>query len=228
MINVARARLCVGARCVNVTWECPFESAVNLSCRKTARIIDPRIPGGEALGKIISYSLRGDGTTGEFRGSITIACAVGLGNAISVSDGTGDYVDEDYVDDYQTFTGQVVALPTGDIGFSPPVLTAGGGGLAFPSRGDLVIRDEIVTIEGESEPIDVNPVTSIGLGGAVLIADLIETNARAITQQMANLQTWREIELLDVTNQANATSFAVATTPLVIPRQIDLTAEATA
>jgi hypothetical protein len=228
MIAVARARLCVGARCVNVTWECPFGSAVNLSCRKTARIIDDRIPGGEALGKIITYSLRGDGISGEFRGSITIACAVGLGNAISISDGTADYVDESYVDDYQTFSGQVIALPSGDIGYSPPLLTAGGGGLAFPNRGDLVIRDEIITISGD-DLAEVVPNTSrqASLGNAQLIADLMEMSAKKITNELASRQVWREIELLDLSNQDSEASFSVPTTPLVIPRQIDLTADIT-
>jgi hypothetical protein len=227
MIAVARARLCVGARCVGVTWEGPFRSFVNLSCRKNARIFDPRIPGGEAMGKIISYSLRGDGISGEFRGSVTIACAVGLGNAITISDGTADYVDETYVDDYQTFTGQVVALSSGDIGYSAPVLTFGGGGLAFPSRGDLVIRDEIVEEAPEPEPF-VNSAPFRVITEAQYIADIIEQNVKIVTNQFANTQTWREIELLDLTSQASEAHFTVATTPLVIPRQIDLTFEPTA
>lgn len=229
MIARARARLIIGARVVRLSWECPFNRAVDLSCRLNARIFDAHIPGGEAIGKIVGYGLRGDGRTGEFRGFVTIACAIGFGNAISTSPGTADYVDESYVDDYQTFTGQVVALASEDIGYSPPTLVSGGGGLgATPlGRNDVVIRDEIIQ-EGDTDIADAfvgRLVAPFGNSGDVQqVIDEIITQA---ANRMASIQSWREIELADLTQQGIESHWEVATTLLVIPRQIDLTVSPT-
>jgi hypothetical protein len=223
MIMLARARLTIGARVVSVTSDCSFAKAVELSCRKNAYIVHPNIPGEAAIGKIVFYSLRGSGT-GEFRGSVKISCAIGLGNAITTADGEADYVDEDYVDDeYQTFTGQIVALPSLDVGFSPPVLVDGGGGFAFPHRNDLVISDEIVLQAPEVDPFAVpSPVAApnTAAGRQALLKQSIEAN----TNNVANHQSYREVELVDLTNQSIDAEWTVPVTVLVLPRQIDLTA----
>jgi hypothetical protein len=236
MINRARARLIIGARVVNISWECPFERALDLSCRKNAQIVWDGIPGEAAIGKIVSYSLRGDGTTGEFRGAVKIACAVGLGNAITTSDGVADYVDEDYVDDYQTFTGQVVALPSGDIGYSPPVRVSSSGGIPFNiTANNVVIRDEIVgsAVDQQEAVLSNYRPASIPAGitphGFLGYMQQIQREAQAnAARALAETQTWREIELLDLTSQSMESAWTVSTTPLVIPRQIDLTADVSA
>jgi hypothetical protein len=230
MIARARARLVIGARVVSLSWECPFDRAVNLSCRKNAQIFHHSIPGGEAVGKVVSYSLRGDGRTGEFRGGVKISCAVGWGNAISTSAGTADYVDESYVDDYQTFTGQIVAMASGDIGFGPPTRTGGAAGIVSPTARDLVIRDEIVgSLEEQEDALISTSTVPLGLNYTLaLLQAKMEENAKRMANQLANTQTWREIELIDLTNEGVESQWQIDTTPLVIPRQIDLTASATA
>ncbi len=230
MIARARARLVIGARVVRLSWECPFDRAVGLSCRKNAQIIHRSIPGGEAVGKVVSYSLHGDGRTGQFRGSVEIACAVGWGNAISTATGTADYVDASYVDDYQTYTGQITALPSGDIGFSPPTLISGGGGMPVTlTARDVVIRDEIM-----GSPAEQKEQLEQVYGGmlpfktnAQAIQDWMEAEAQKLANTYAQYQTWREIELVDLTQEGIESRWVVDTTPLVIPRQIDLTASAT-
>lgn len=138
MIMRARAKLILGARVVRVKWDCRFADAVDVTTRHNARIFDPRLPGGEAIGKVVSTSLRRDGDSGEFRGTIEIACAVGHGNAITTSAGTPDYVDADALEPgIQTFTGQVVAAASGDVGYSPPILTHGGGGMESLTKSSL-------------------------------------------------------------------------------------------
>jgi hypothetical protein len=229
MIARARSRLLLSARAVDVTFNCRFGVAAGLSCRMNGLIADERIPGGEALGKIVSYSMRGDGNSGEFIGSVTLSCAVGLGGAIELADGEGDYVDADYVDDYQTFTGQVVALPSGDIGYGPPVLVDGGGGVAFPlSRDQVVIRAEIMNADADPVAIVNDSVTTkvdVTVGPqerGTAHSEFYDENARKIIQAIASRQTWYELELLDLKAAGIEAHWAILATPLVIPMQIDL------
>lgn len=238
MIARARAKLILGSRVVSVTWDCPFAKAVNLSCRMNAQIFDDRIPGEAAFGKIVSYGLRGDGTTGEFRGFVKIGCAIGLGNAITTSAGTPDYVEEGALEPgIQTYTGQVNALPTGDVGWSPPVLVAGGGAMPLTglTKNDLVIREEIITELEEQESAMGNVLRGLppgpilnGPGLFQLFRLFHEEIVRLAMQALAETEMYYEIELVDLTSRGAESEWEVATVPLVIPRQIDLTADASA
>jgi hypothetical protein len=131
LICRARARLRLRSRAVNVSWDCPFDLALGVSCRKNATLFDPRMPGGAVTGKIIAYSLKAEG--GMEIGHVEIGCAVGFGGSIAEITGTPEYVDDDYVEpDYQVYDGEQVTL--GDVGYSPPVFVPFDDGLAFPLR----------------------------------------------------------------------------------------------
>ena len=105
-----------------MTFECSFERAIELSCRKNARVFDTRLPGGSALGKIIKYGFSADGDSGKLIGTVTIGCAVGYGGAIAAVPGAPSYVEEGYVDaGYQFYDGQVEVLPASDVGYSVPI-----------------------------------------------------------------------------------------------------------
>ena len=67
LLNRARSQLMASGRAVTVSWDCSFERAKQLSCRKNALLHDPRLPGGQALGKIVKYSLGLDGESGKPR-----------------------------------------------------------------------------------------------------------------------------------------------------------------
>src|SRR4051812_13571334 len=122
LICLARAHLILRSRAVEVTFECAFERATELSCRKNARIFDPRLPGGNALGKIVWYGFSADGDSGKLIGTITIGCAIGFGGAVAETPGDPTYVAEDYVDlGYQFYQDQIQVLPAGDVGYSVPL-----------------------------------------------------------------------------------------------------------
>lgn len=220
MIARGRKQLIEGSRCVSVSWECSLNKALDLSCRKNAYIIHDAIPGGEAVGKIVAYSMRCNGETGEARGSVKIMCAIGFDNPVTIAPGEADYVDEDYVDDYQTFTGQVLAHPAGDISYSPPDKISGGGG-AVPNLGgsDCIIRSQVVV--ADAEPIDIPSVTISNFKD--LLGTYAETQRR-LASALAARQVHLELELVDWTNKATEAQWVVNTMPLQLPRQIDLTA----
>jgi hypothetical protein len=73
----ARAKLRRRARAVQISFDTRFEVAAMASCRMNGRVTDPRLPGGTVSGKIISYSLKRNGDTGETIGNVTIGCSIG-------------------------------------------------------------------------------------------------------------------------------------------------------
>ena len=121
LIALARSHLLVRSRAVEVEFACRFERAVNLTLRKNARLFDHRLPGGNALGKIIEYSFSSNGDSGELIGNVKIGCAIGYGGAVTEIAGEPTYIDDDYIeDDYQEHTGGLEVLGPGDVGYSLP------------------------------------------------------------------------------------------------------------
>lgn len=133
LIAKARARLRLRARCVKVKWQAPFETCLDLSCRKNATLLDDRIPGGAATGKIISYSLTAD-QSGKLEGEIEIGVAVGFGNSVSEITGTPEYTDAgSYMEDgYQQFDGGTFTVGDDEIAYTPPIFAPFDDGLSFP------------------------------------------------------------------------------------------------
>ena len=140
----ARAHMLMRARCVNLSWDCAFDRAIDFTCRKNAQISDPRIPGGTAQGKIIAYKFEANVDDGIEIGNVTIGCAIGRAGtinstasaqtAVTTTSGTPDYVATGYVaTGYQTYSGGTTAIPpsgsptagTGDVGYSIPVIGPG-------------------------------------------------------------------------------------------------------
>ncbi|MFZ1059287.1 MAG: hypothetical protein WAP47_08845 [Candidatus Rokuibacteriota bacterium] len=107
-LSHARALLLRRARAAQITVTVPIGTAIQASCRKSATVHHPELPGGAATGKIVGYNFGVDGSTGEEGGQITIACLVGKDTDFAAVDGTPDWADADYVGaDWQHFTGRI-------------------------------------------------------------------------------------------------------------------------
>ncbi|WP_189341968.1 hypothetical protein, partial [Mesorhizobium sp. M2A.F.Ca.ET.067.02.1.1] len=114
LICLARKSILERGRAIAITFTVPFSAGLDLSCRKNARVADPRIPGGEATGKIIGYTLTA--ANGQMQATITIGCSIGNGNTVSISDGTPAYVEDGYVDTgYQIYDGQTYMPVAGEV-----------------------------------------------------------------------------------------------------------------
>lgn len=156
LLMICRAHLLAGARVVEVEWECPFPKLVYsaMSCRMSAMIEDPRLPGASVLGKVVEYSFSGDGDDGEFVGAVTINCAVGNGSPILLreraeigtravtSEGTPVYVEVGYVElGYQHYEGRMITAATGDTSFEELAFEAVG--IQLPVTQDqILVRHE--------------------------------------------------------------------------------------
>jgi hypothetical protein len=79
-VKRAEARLARASRAVEITIETRAENIIPITCANSVRIADTRLPGGEATGKVIAYSISIDGQGGVI-GSVTIGCAIGRAGA---------------------------------------------------------------------------------------------------------------------------------------------------
>lgn len=111
LMCMARARLMSRARCARVTSGVFYEAARGLSCRMNGRVEDPHLPGGEATGKVVSYSFGLDGDRGERFGNVVIACTVGLDGELVPTVGEPGWVDEGWVEPgWQSYVGGTNAV----------------------------------------------------------------------------------------------------------------------
>lgn len=133
LICKARARLRLRSRCVKLDWDAPFEDCLDLSLRKNATLLDGRIPGGAASGKITSYSLRAE-KDGKLLGHIEIGVSVGFGNSVPAVTGVPEYTPASgYMQaGYQRYDGGMYSIAEEEISYSAPVFRPFDDGLAFP------------------------------------------------------------------------------------------------
>jgi hypothetical protein len=228
LICRARAKLINSARAVNVSFETTFEKVIGLSCRHSTMVVDSRLPGGFALGKVKSYSLTGNGDEGKLIGSISIACAIGLERAVEEVPGSPVYVAEGYVQPgYQAREGAFV-LPeggAGDISYAPPVEGVIDDGLVFPlSRQDAIISARQINSRDGQQAV---------LNG-MRTDDLNRLLPSTVEQQSAQLQAsdrvaslkgntvQYEILLRPVQGGPFVANYRVETSYLQVPAQIEL------
>lgn len=106
----ARAHLAASARCLEIEVTLPFEAGFDLSMDHSVRLVDPRIPGGEVVGKVIAYQLRQNGMKAETW--VRLAASVGGTPEQAPSLDYTLYVEADYGDTtipqyHQTISGLI-------------------------------------------------------------------------------------------------------------------------
>jgi len=106
---------------------------LDLSLRKNATLLDGRIPGGAASGKITSYSLHAE-KDGKLFGHIEIGVPVGFGNSVPDVTGVPEYTPATgYMQaGYQRYDGGMYSIAEEEISYAPPVFRPFDDGLAFP------------------------------------------------------------------------------------------------
>jgi hypothetical protein len=74
-LEIARTHLAASARCLEIEITLPYEAGFDLSMDLSVRLVDPRIPGGEAVGKVVAYQFRQDGMKAQ--AWVRLAASVG-------------------------------------------------------------------------------------------------------------------------------------------------------
>lgn len=238
LLHRGRSQLMASGRAVTVAWDCSFERAKQLSCRKNALLHDHRLPGGQADGKIIKYSLSVDGATGKATGHVEIACSIGYGGSIIGVPGEPTYVESGYVEDgYQFNEGQVVALDAGDLGYTVPADAPIDDGLHFPLSGRQAVLANRThgssAVQGAAiEALATPPATGFsGPRGAQEQVDAILDRSTEMPRLIENLlktnSVWQEIKLRNLNTGPFQSAYEIDLTPLELPKGIDLEAAPT-
>jgi hypothetical protein len=220
LIALARAHLLLRARAVTINWTTTWERALGLTLRMSGLIYDNNIPGGAAVGKITQYTFEGNGDTGAFFGTVQIGCAIGKGNAIVLANGTPAYVNAGYVNGHQTYPGAIVALASGDIGYSIPIDP--GVGLKSLSRSTVVVRDGWHFDQSKANYVPPVPTRN---GGNTISQEQarVAAETQAVNNALASVATWYEIELLALDGKGADAQYFPFVTSLVVDQGIDLT-----
>ena len=237
LICLARARLRLRSRAVKIAWDCPFDLAVGLSCRRNATIYEPRLPGAIATGKIISYSLKATGE-GKLIGHVEIGCAVGFGNSVASITGTPKYTaSSGYMQpDYQQYDGNVAVIANNDIGYTPPVYAPDDDGLTFPLTKAQAVSYEKVhnTLASQVAPLEAGLAVTLrsqlpgntyfSSRGAINLSSLPYFSIYGIESAIKENAVWYELDLNPVVNGPFDAEYAIDVTPLTIPEGINLLA----
>lgn len=219
LIALARARLLASARCVDVTFSVPLSDALDgdLSLRKNASLQDHRLPGYKVAGKVKSYVMTGDGDTGAFTCDITIGCSVGYGGEpAEPAPGDPTYVEIGYVEaGYQRMDNQTVVPQA--------------SGVRYTSIAGIAPNDDGI----DFERLDIRSVIkSHSITGTYQEQQQAMTHSAMkpedVFTRLKTKTTKIDFELKPLTGGPFQTNYSLVTSPLVIPKTIDLESESSA
>ena len=206
LMLLARAQLRRGARIIEVECKVPWRLGVGATLRHNAQVVDYRLPGGEALGKVTAYEMSASGS-GEHSVTITIGCAIGRDGAVAGHAGDPTWVDDGYVaTGYQIMTGATLLAPTGDIAWqSLDDFEVDDDGI------DLLTLDEFTAVESLEVKNGIKEQATV-----IDAADPVEA-MRQLASEVC-------VQMVSLTDKEFETAFAPTVDPLPIPRTIDLEA----
>lgn len=222
LLALARARLAMRSRAVIISFQTTWEVAIGLSCRYSATVLDRRLPGGSATGKVTNYVLTADPQNGEFA-KITIESCIGHAGSVSAVAGAPIWADDGYVDaGYQMETG-------GTLDFD------GLGELTYQSFGDFGIDDDGVNFFTIS-PTNAREFATFGLTGTLveqMAAVTIPLGGTPTTPgagffggdplgALAKVPTVITLDMVPLTGGPFNTTFNVALSQLKLPKSVDL------
>ena len=225
LIAFARAHLMKRARAVEITFAPKLSRMAEVTLRKNVFLAEPRV--GEALGKIIGYSIALDGTDGRVNCEVRIGCTIGYGGIVTATDGTPTYCSIDYVGaDYQQFLERTILVDAFDdssVGYQPPDASPNDDGIDFMSA--LTAADVIETdlvVEHGPEPGDATIISGSvdsGEADAVIAAQAAQLDEIVMKQY----ETRARFKLKSMTREF-ATDYEIQVTDLKIPAGYDLEA----
>jgi hypothetical protein len=232
LIALARAHLMKRARVVEIAFAPKLARMPEITLRKNASLIEPRI--GEALGKIVGYSIALNGSDGRLQCEARIGCAIGRGGSVVTAEGSPTYCSIDYTGaDYQQFTGRTVLLDT-SVGYQPPSSNPNDDGLDFTSvlRAEDVI-DQPLVVENPadvqrdyiaSHPFledDAAPITAVSGDYAAQIQAAVQARSQAVSNALKKVETRATFKLKSMSREFSS-DYDVQVTDQKIPIGYDL------
>jgi hypothetical protein len=219
-ILVGRAHLIARSRAVEITIKCDFRTGMRLrSLRKGMLLHDHRLPGGQAVGKIVHAQLTLKGDDGEAVGEITIACCVGRGGSHTESTGTPTYVDEGYMDNVQMYEDVIVLTDTSDIAWSA------GQPVEFDDKIDFIKglnTNNAILLASIENPASAQQTAIVAAG------DGPNTDQAKVSSVLQEIPTKISIQLVPMEGGPFKQEVVISVSDLIVPKQIDLEAASNA
>lgn len=217
LVAVARANLAIKSRAVEITFELPFNDGLEFSLRKNALIHNPRLPGGQAAGKIIAISHTLNGDEGAAITKITMACCIGNGESAYVAtSGTPVWAEAAWADaTWQQFEGKLELIdPTiPDIAFTVDTYEAQDDGI---NGTRIRARDIVKDVEVQNNSAEQRAAL------APLIPQIGDT--QAINSVLQEFFTQISFQLHNLDAGPFESEVSITVEDFVIPKQIDLEA----
>ena len=228
LIAMARTNLMKRARVVEIAFAPKLARMPEVTLRKSAFLSEPRV--GEAVGKIIGYTIALDGSDGRINCEVRIGCTIGRGGVATATEGTPTYCSVDYVGfDYQQFVGRTVLVDIfedSSVGYQPPDASPNDDGINFLSglsAGD-VIETGLVVEHGPDPAEDAKPPTSVGSTTDDQAQQMIQTRNEYIkTEILPQFETRAKFKLKSMTREFS-TDYEIQVTDLKVPAGYDLEA----
>lgn len=232
LLAVARAHLMKRARVVEITVAPKLERMPEVTLRKNCFVSEPRI--GEALGKIIGYSIALDGSDGRIACEIKVGCAIGRGGSAVTAGGTPTYAEAAYTGaDYQVFIGRRVAFDD-SITYEPPPAAPNDDGLNFqyPLRAqDVLVGEVVIRNNAEQQWKYIKPLVD-GLPDVMPINtglpqsygdpnEILAARAEQINNALSKVETRVEFKLKNM-NSEFTTNYQINLSVLKIPTGYNL------
>jgi hypothetical protein len=220
LLLLARATLILRSRAVEISIACDFRTARRcISLRKGMLLHDHRLPGGQAVGKIIKTELSLSGDNGEPSGIITIGACVGIGGAYTTDPGTPSYVDEGYMDNTQQYNNQIKLTDTADIAWTVPIPRHFDDGLDFISglNSENAVMQAFVTNDAAAQVAPIMAASAKELTDQAAISAVLQLIPTQFTVQMKPME-----------GGPFQQEVIVLVSDLVVPKQIDLEAPSNA
>jgi hypothetical protein len=209
LICLARGAILARARAITISFNVPFSAGLPLSLRKNARIADPRLPGGEAAGKIIGYAL--SATNGQMQATVTIGCSIGNGNTIGEESGTPVYVDDGYVDaGYQIYDGQTYMPVAGEVTYEEFSVAPNDDGIDFFAMDPATLVEQITIV---------NPLPT-----QRTVLNAFQSDVGAAVNALNQVYTEVDSDLKVLKGGPFITDYPITVSALAVPKTIDLEA----
>ena len=212
LANIAAARLLASARCVEISFEVPFSHAASLSLRNNGSIVDPRLPGGGATGKIKSYTIFANGSSGETGCRVTLGCTPGYGGSLILDPGTPGYV-TDYVDSYQVYLGATQVLVTDG---------AGDAALTISNFDGIVPNDDGLDLFNMTPATTI--LSTVITNPASVQKHYVYSNSQDTNAALTKYPTRIAVNYRPVKGGPFRTHYEIDCSALVVPKTIDLEA----
>lgn len=209
LMAVARAKLLSRARACQVQAAYTFDFGTQFTLRKNVVITDPRLPGGQATGKIVGYTLVAEGDGRQYS-TVTLACAVGRGNIVVAAEGDADYGEDDWDEDYQFRVGEWIMPVVDEVAYldysDTPIVD---DGVDFDQIDPTMLVTKMEVINGQSAQ------------ESAMSGDFVEPAHAIESMNAVHTEVWMELEPLTGTPPF-ITPFAIQTTDLMVPRLVDV------